>query len=62
MDGRKEDLIKFIASLSVEQLQGLTEMLEQWEGEGDDLIEIGLEYGAVAISCKQKDVIHANAT
>ncbi len=61
MDGMEEDLTKFITSLSTEQLRALSKLLEKWQ-EGNYLIEIGLEDGAVAISCTRKDVINADAT
>ncbi len=65
MESRKEALANFVSSLSPYQLQLFDELLQEWEGEGDECLEIAGEYAAVALKCREqepKDINNADAT
>ena len=52
LQGNKEDLIDFITTLTPQQLDQFETVLDSWDGEGDQLIEVAAEYVAVAIGCR----------
>lgn len=55
MESKLEALAELVASLTLEQLDLLDEVLTEWEGEGEDLLEVGSDYTEVARKCKRQE-------